>query len=86
MSDVGTYRLREADELDFDSDSEDEDDSLEEDDPTSRRDADLQSKFMPYGPPAVLVAGFREHELGLVRLPVPSPQRQSRSSASKSDV
>ena len=68
MSDDGTFVLREPDEVDFDSDSEEEEgDDVKEDDLGSKKRAELAVKFQPFGPPAILVAGFREHELGLVQ-------------------
>ena len=67
MSDEGTFRLREADGLDFGDDSDDEEDAFEEEE-TSRQDKELYARFKPFGPPGVLVAGFREHELGMVNL------------------
>ena len=66
LSDEGTFRLGESDGLDFDSDSDNEEYAIDSDEVAAAKQARLHARFKPFGPPGVLVAGFREHELGMV--------------------
>ena len=67
----GFMRLREASkELELEPEEDDDDDDESLSDLEEEQDAPSESAraFVPFGPPAILVAGFREHELGMVSL------------------